>query len=60
MNISSRLMLGAMALTGIAVILAAGTTGWLALQDTNRALSHNLAQRFEANAGGAGVALCKS
>ena len=52
MNISSRLMLGAMALTGIAVILAAGTTGWLALQDTNRALSHNLAQRFEALAEG--------
>ncbi|ACE82874.1 methyl-accepting chemotaxis protein [Cellvibrio japonicus] len=52
MNISSRLMLGAMVLTGIAVILAAGTTGWLALQQTNRALSQNLEQRFQALAEG--------
>lgn len=47
MKITSRLMLGAMALTGVAVLLAAGTTGWLALQESNRALSKNLEQQFQ-------------
>lgn len=41
-------MLGAMALTGIAVILAAGTTGWLALNESRKSLSHNLEQQFQA------------
>ena len=48
MKISSRLMLGAMLLTGVAVLLAAGTTGWLALKESNRSLSHNLEQQFQA------------
>jgi methyl-accepting chemotaxis protein len=48
MKISSRLMLGAMLLTGVAVLLAAGTTGWLALKEANRALSQNLEQQFQA------------
>lgn len=52
MKISSRLMLGAMLLTGIAVLLAAGTTGWLALKESNRALSQNLEQQFQALAAG--------
>ncbi len=41
-------MLGAMLLTGVAVLLAAGTTGWLALKESNRALSQNLEQQFQA------------
>ncbi len=52
MKISSRLMLGAMLLTGVAVLLAAGTTGWLAVKESNRALSHNLEQQFQALAAG--------
>ncbi len=52
MKISSRLMLGAMLLTGITVLLAAGTTGWLAVKESNRALSHNLEQQFQALAAG--------
>jgi methyl-accepting chemotaxis protein len=47
MKISSRLMLGAMLLTGLAVLLAAGTTGWFALTESNRALSQNLEQQFQ-------------
>lgn len=41
-------MLGATLLTGMAVFLAAGTTAWLALKESNRALSHNLEQQFQA------------
>lgn len=48
MKISARLMLGAIAMTGIAVVLAAGTTGWLALKDSKQALSQNLEQQFQA------------
>lgn len=57
MKISSRLMLGAMALTGIAVILAAGTTGWLALKESKQALSQNLEQQFQALAEGRAQAI---
>ncbi|MEN0038340.1 MAG: methyl-accepting chemotaxis protein [Cellvibrio sp.] len=48
MKISARLMLGATLLTGVAVFLAAGTTAWLALKESNRALSSNLEQQFQA------------
>lgn len=48
MKISARLMLGAIAMTGIAVVLAAGATGWLALKESKHALSHNLERQFQA------------
>ncbi|WP_049631091.1 methyl-accepting chemotaxis protein [Cellvibrio sp. pealriver] len=48
MKISARLMLGAIAMTGIAVVLAAGTTSWLALKESKQALSQNLEQQFQA------------
>lgn len=48
MKIYVRLMLGAIAMTGVAVVLAAGSTGWFALKETNRALSQNLQQQFQA------------
>lgn len=48
MKISARLMLGAIAMTGIAVVLAAGATGWLALNESKQSLSHNLEQQFQA------------
>ncbi|WP_331343984.1 methyl-accepting chemotaxis protein [Cellvibrio sp. UBA7661] len=48
MKISARLMLGAIAITGIAVVLAAGTTSWLALKESKQALSQNLEQQFQA------------
>ena len=35
-------------MTGIAVVLAAGATGWLALKESKQALSHNLEQQFQA------------
>lgn len=41
-------MLGAIAMTGIAVVLAAGATGWLALSESRKSLSHNLEQQFQA------------
>mgnify|MGYP003575155685 CR=1 FL=1 len=47
MKIYVRLMLGAIAMMGIAVVLAAGSTGWFALKETNRALSQNLQQQFQ-------------
>ena len=48
MKIYVRLMLVAIAMTGVAVVLAAGSTGWFALKETNRALSQNLQQQFQA------------
>lgn len=47
MKISTRLMLGAIALTGFAVILAAGATGWLAIRETDKALTEKLEQQFQ-------------
>jgi methyl-accepting chemotaxis protein len=47
MRISTRLMLGAITLTGLAVILAAGATGWLAIRETDKALTEKLEQQFQ-------------
>jgi methyl-accepting chemotaxis protein len=41
-------MLGAMAMTGVAVVLAAGATGWLALKESKQSLSRNLEEQFQA------------
>ena len=48
MKISTRLMLGAIALTAVAVISAAGTTAWLALQDSSAAIEESIEQQFQA------------
>lgn len=47
MKISTRLMLGAIALTGFAVFLAAGATGWLAIHETDKTLTEKLEQQFQ-------------
>lgn len=44
-------MLGAIALTGFVVTLAAGTTGWLAIHETDKALTEKLEQQFQSLAG---------
>lgn len=48
MKISSRLMLGATLLTVVSVIGSAGTTGWLALRDSSRAIEDSLEKQFQA------------
>lgn len=48
MNIAARLMLGAIALTAIAVVLAAGTTGWIAISDSSDAFETAIEQQFQA------------
>lgn len=57
MKISTRLMLGATILTGAAVILAAGATGWLAIRETDKALTEKLEQQFHSLAEGRAQAL---
>jgi len=47
MNIAARLLIGATALTAFAVILAAGTTGWLAIEDSADAFEHSINQQFQ-------------
>ncbi len=47
MNIATRLLVGATALTAFAVILAAGTTGWLAIDDSADAFEHSINQQFQ-------------
>ncbi len=48
MNIAARLMLGAVALTAIVVVLAAGTTGWIAISDSSDAFETAIEQQFQA------------
>lgn len=48
MNIATRLMIGAIALTAIAVVSAAGTTGWLAVSDSSSVFEQSIAQQFQA------------
>ena len=48
MNIAARLMLGAVTLTAIVVILAAGTTGWIAISDSSDAFETAIEQQFQA------------
>ncbi len=48
MNIAARLMLGAVAMTAIMVILAAGTTGWIAISDSSDAFETAIEQQFQA------------
>lgn len=52
MNIAARLMIGAVALTAIAVVLAAGTTGWIAISDSSDAFETSIEQQFQAVAVG--------
>jgi methyl-accepting chemotaxis protein len=48
MNIAARLMIGAVALTAIVVVLAAGTTGWIAISDSSAAIETAIEQQFQA------------
>lgn len=48
MNIATRLLLGATMLIAVAVIAAAGTTGWLAINDSAEAFEHSIHQQFQA------------
>lgn len=48
MNIAARLMFGAISLTAIAVVIAAGTTGWLAIGDSTQAFETSIEQQFQA------------
>ena len=50
MKISTRLMLGAIALTAVAVVGSSGTTGALALRDSSGAIEHTLKSQFHATA----------
>ncbi|GGY83718.1 methyl-accepting chemotaxis protein [Cellvibrio zantedeschiae] len=52
MNIAARLMIGAVTLTATVVILAAGTTGWIAISDSADAVETAIEQQFEAVAVG--------
>ncbi|WP_339616780.1 methyl-accepting chemotaxis protein [uncultured Gilvimarinus sp.] len=57
MKISTRLTLGAIALTAIAVIGSAGTTGWLALKESSSAIETSLKNQFHAVARGRAAAI---
>lgn len=52
MNIAARLMIGAVSLTALVVILAAGTTGWIAISDGSDAVESAIEQQFQAVAVG--------
>lgn len=52
MNIAARLMIGAITLTAIVVVLAAGTTGWIAISDSSEAIETSIEQQFQAVAVG--------
>ncbi|WP_041521701.1 methyl-accepting chemotaxis protein [Gilvimarinus agarilyticus] len=57
MKISTRLTLGAIALTAVAVIGSAGTTGWLALKESSSAIETSLKNQFHAIARGRAAAI---
>ena len=57
MKISTRLTLGAIALTAVAVIGSAGTTGWLALKESSSAIETSLKNQFHALARGRAAAI---
>lgn len=52
MNIATRLMLGALALTAVAVLTTALTIGWLAIHESSTALEDSIEQQFQAVAAG--------
>ncbi|WP_409525368.1 methyl-accepting chemotaxis protein [Nitrincola sp. MINF-07-Sa-05] len=52
MKISTRIMLGATVLTGLAVLVSSGATGWFAVRDSSSAVETSIEQQFQAVATG--------
>ena len=52
MKISTRIMLGATVLTGLAVLMSSGATGWFAVRDSSSAVETSIEQQFQAVATG--------
>ena len=52
MTIATRLMLGVSLLTLMAVVIAAGITGWQALERSSEVVEHSVEQQFQAVAAG--------